>query len=273
MKSFRCVVWIVLFVVCVYYSLSLGCHFLTHGTLTFFLLGIAQNQLQNYVIDGVNDDGTLFFDTESQFSVAVDQTSDDADLDADFDRLLPRFFNNPANQRLLDHDASLIPGSPFSKPGVRSSSRPAEPLVMASYVSGVAFLGSIAIVVFLLFNAVYTYGDNIGRVIIEMILALLSFFGLFWNLYFTVSSLFKCFIPSKAFLTNTKYCSIIPETKPPEAEWLDVTIQIPVYKESLVEVLMPTLRSCATSRDYYQQQTNRRCNIVVCDDGMMAFCK
>lgn len=142
---------------------------------------------------------------------------------------------------------------------------------MASYVSGFAFLGSIAIVVFLLFNAVYTYTDNIGRIIIEMILALLSFFGLFWNLYFTVSSIFKCFIPSKAFLTNTKYCSIIPETKSPEADWLDVTIQIPVYKESLVDVLMPTLRSCAASRDYYEKCTNKCCNIVVCDDGMMAL--
>lgn len=105
-----------------------------------------------------------------------------------------------------------------------------------------------------------------------MILALLSFFGLFWNSYFTIAMIFKCFIPKKAFLANTKYCSIIPETKSDNAQWLEVTIQIPVYKESLHEVLMPTLKSCLASRDYYRAKSGgARCNIVVCDDGMMAF--
>jgi cellulose synthase/poly-beta-1,6-N-acetylglucosamine synthase-like glycosyltransferase len=102
-------------------------------------------------------------------------------------------------------------------------------------------------------------------------LALLSFFGLFWNSYFIVSSICKCFIPAKAFRTNTKYCSIIPEIKSPKASWLDVTIQIPVYKESLHEVMMPTLKSCITARDFYRSNTGARCNIVICDDGMMAY--
>lgn len=105
----------------------------------------------------------------------------------------------------------------------------------------------------------------------EVFLATLSFFGLFWNSYFIVSSIFKCFIPTQAFRSNTKYCSIIPETKSPEASWLDVTIQLPVYKESLHEVIMPTLRSCIESRDYYANKTGARCNIVICDDGIMAF--
>lgn len=116
----------------------------------------------------------------------------------------------------------------------------------------------------------YTY-PLLKLLSVECFLAVLSFFGLFWNSYFIISSILKCFIPVKAFLTNTKYCSIIPETKAPEAAWLDVTIQIPVYKESLCEVLMPTLKSCILSRDYYQKNTGARCNIVICDDGMMAF--
>jgi cellulose synthase/poly-beta-1,6-N-acetylglucosamine synthase-like glycosyltransferase len=66
---------------------------------------------------------------------------------------------------------------------------------------------------------------------------------------------------------------MIPEQKPPNAAWSTVTIQIPVYKESLQEVLMPTLKSCMKSRDYYTRKTGARCNIVVCDDGMMAFLK
>ena len=52
---------------------------------------------------------------------------------------------------------------------------------------------------------------------------------------------------------------------------MNVTIQIPVYKEGLKEVLMPTLNSCMAARDYYVKQTGARCNIVVCDDGMMAM--
>ena len=116
----------------------------------------------------------------------------------------------------------------------------------------------------------YKY-KTIGRIIVEIVLALISFFGLFWNSYFVVSMIFKCFIPAKAFLTNTKYCTIIPEEKLPTQEWLDVTIQIPVYKESLHEVLMPTLKSCLTARDHYRRVTNNtaKCNIVLCDDGMM----
>jgi len=174
--------------------------------------------------------------------------------------------------QLLDNDASLIPGSPFSKPPNRRSNRPSEPLSIAKYASSCAFLFTIGFVVYLLMVPFWYY-TSIGRIIVEMILALLSFFGLFWNSYFVTAMVFKCFIPKKAFLANTKYCSIIPETKSENAEWLDVTIQIPVYKESLHEVLMPTLKSCLASRDYYHAKSGARCNIVVCDDGMMAFLK
>jgi len=184
------------------------------------------------------------------------------------------YFNNP-NRRLLDNDASLIPGSPFSKPPNQASNRPNEPLAIAKYASTVASVLTMGWVAFLLFAAIWNY-QSVGRIIVEVILSLFAFFGLFWNSYFIVSSIFKCFIPRKAFTSNTKYCSIIPENKRPESDWLDVTIQIPVYKESLKEVMMPTLQSCMKARDYYRTHaTNHgipiRCNIVICDDGMMAF--
>jgi cellulose synthase/poly-beta-1,6-N-acetylglucosamine synthase-like glycosyltransferase len=232
---------------------------------------------QNYAIDGIpadcNTNGTLFFTDNDEFHTSGSRNSSDSTEVGWWESETngaPRFFNNP-NKRLLDADASLIPGSPFSKPAVRPSNRPREPLRVARFASSLAFLGTFGTVVFLFFTAIYTYQDNIGRIIVEMILSLLSFFGIFWNMYFTVSSILKCFIPSQAFKTNTKYCSIIPETKDPREEWLHVTIQIPVYKESLVEVLMPTLRSCIASRDEYQKSTGAACNIVICDDGMMAM--
>jgi len=212
-------------------------------------------------------------DVNSLFSEGDDETANLLTEDEE-DRLNEkrRFFSNP-NKRLLDQDASLIPGSPFSKPANRASLRPAEPLAIAKYASTLAFFLTFGWVVGLIFVAAST-NTTITRLVIEIILALLSFMGLFWNSYFTIASIFKCFIPAAAFKTNTKYCSIIPERKSEADQWLEVTIQIPVYKESLLEVLMPTLKSCQASRDYYQRKSGGgRCNIVVCDDGMMNFLK
>eukprot|EP00977_Amphora_coffeiformis_P015377 scaffold4510_cov183-Amphora_coffeaeformis.AAC.62 len=222
-------------------------------------------------------------DLDDLFSVVEDDTmSEDGSLFAEQDELdeydenpfalveKVNYFNIPNNAGLLDNDASLIPGSPFSKPGNRRSTRPSEPLGLAKLASVIAFIGTIGWVAGLIFLATFNY-NNVGRIVVEILLAIIAFLGLFWNTYFVVSSICKCFIPAKAFTTNTKFCSIIPETKPDYAEWLDVTIQIPVYKESLQEVLMPTLKSCMAARDYYATKARVRCNIVVCDDGMMAF--
>jgi cellulose synthase/poly-beta-1,6-N-acetylglucosamine synthase-like glycosyltransferase len=204
-----------------------------------------------------DDDGSLFdSDDETHQHVFAPTTNN-------------KYFANP-NKRLLDENASLIPGSPFSKPSVKKSNRPSEPLSIAKYASVFAFLISVGWVIGLILAAAFRY-DSAGRIVIEVLLSLLSFFGLYWNTYFICASFCKCLIPATAFTTNTKYCSIIPEAKPPNAEWLQVTIQIPVYKESLHEVLMPTLKSCIKARNYYRKMSNVRCNIVVCDDGMMAF--
>mmetsp|Transcript_26872 Transcript_26872/g.62842 ORF Transcript_26872/g.62842 Transcript_26872/m.62842 type:complete len:849 (+) Transcript_26872:104-2650(+) len=155
---------------------------------------------------------------------------------------------------------------------MNATNRPSDPLSIAIYTSELAFLMTIGIVAFLLFNAIWS-NNAWGRVLVEIILALIAFIGLFWNVYFTVSSIMKCFIPAKAFRTNTKYCSVIPENKPKHADWMSVTIQIPVYKESLQEVLMPTLKSCMSARDHYERNSGAKCNIVLADDGMMAYLK
>ena len=152
------------------------------------------------------------------------------------------------------------------------TNRPTEPLSIAFYTSMLAFSITLGVVCFLLIWAIWHY-TTIGLIIVECILALIAFIGLFWNIYFSVASIMKCFIPAKAFQSNTKYCSVIPENKPKHAEWMNVTIQIPVYKESLQEVLMPTLKSCMISRNHYAKNSGAKCNIVLCDDGMMVFLK
>lgn len=205
-----------------------------------------------------NDDDSFFGSEEDYDS--------DAEMEDENKQL---YFQNP-NAAVLDRDAVNIPGSPWAKPATRKSNRPSEPLPIAKYTSGLAFMIAFGWVIFLVLMAIWNH-DNIGRIIVEIFLAILSFFGLFWNSYFTVSSIAKCFIPAKAFKQNTKYFSMIPEQKQPGDEWLDVTIQIPVYKESLQEVLMPTLKSCMKARDYYISHSQAHCNIVVCDDGIMAY--
>jgi len=206
-----------------------------------------------------HDDDASFFGSEGSY--------DSDDEDADFNKKL--YYQNP-NAELLDQDATNIPGSPWAKPATRKSNRPTEPLPIAKYASTLAFLLAFGWVVFLVVMAIWNH-DSIGRNIVEIFLACISFFGLFWNSYFTVSSIFKCFIPARAFKSNTKYFSMIPEQKQPGDEWLNVTIQIPVYKESLQEVLMPTLKSCMKARDHYTSHSQAQCNIVVCDDGIMAY--
>jgi hypothetical protein len=198
------------------------------------------------------------------------------DYDDDYDDTRPTVYVDPKKQALLNEDVHQIPGSPWAKPAYRGtrSNRPTEPLAVAKYASTIAFGLTLGWVGYLFLSSIWNYTSP-GRVVVEMFLAVLSFFGLFWNLYFCVSSICKCFIPKKAFQTNTKYCSIIPEPKNPNDAWLDVTIQIPVYKESLKDVLMPTLKSVMRSRNHYIANTGgtATCNIVVCDDGMMAFLK
>lgn len=216
-------------------------------------------------LDELFASGAHLHDEDEDGSLFDEQLESDDD---DYYEGSGRFF--AGNRRLLDNDASLIPGSPFSKPMNRVSNRPSEPLALAKYASLLAFAVTLGWVGFLFFVAVWNY-TNIGRIVVECLLAVLAFFGLFWNSYFIVSSIFKCFIPARAFKTNTKYCSIVPERKPRETPWLDVTIQIPVYKEDLQEVMMPTLDSCMKARDNYLKTTGARCNIVVCDDGLMNY--
>ena len=119
---------------------------------------------------------------------------------------------------------------------MNATNRPQEPLSIARYTSMISFLLTLCAVGGMVFIAIW-YFVSVGRVIVEILLAIIAFIGLFWNMYFTVSSIMKCFIPKKAFQSNTKYCSVIPENKPKHAEWMDVTIQIPGKYYTLTLVL------------------------------------
>mmetsp|Transcript_26273 Transcript_26273/g.37335 ORF Transcript_26273/g.37335 Transcript_26273/m.37335 type:complete len:926 (-) Transcript_26273:55-2832(-) len=203
----------------------------------------------------------LMLDDESLFDDSDDEFMDD-------DEEFQRTGSGQQSSAFFNKDVHNIPGSPWAKPSLRHGSRPTEPLSIAKYASTLSFIVTVAMVVYLFIVSAWFY-SAVGRVIVECILAVFTFFGLFWNVYFTISSFMKCFIPADCFRNNGKYHSVKPEAKHPTDDWMSVTIQIPVYKESLQEVLGPTLKSCIKARDHYRNNTATSCNIVVCDDGMM----
>jgi hypothetical protein len=95
-------------------------------------------------------------DDESLFSGSGDEDSAAILDEAFMESQGRRYFSNP-NKHLLDTDASLIPGSPFSKPPNKPSNRPKEPLSIAKYASTLAFLLTISWVGSLFFFAIWNY--------------------------------------------------------------------------------------------------------------------
>jgi hypothetical protein len=73
-----------------------------------------------------------------------------------------RYFNNPRKRR-IDTDTSMIPGSPFSKPPNKPSTRPKEPLAIAKYASTLAFLLTFSLIGLLFFFAVSNY-TSVSRI-------------------------------------------------------------------------------------------------------------
>jgi cellulose synthase/poly-beta-1,6-N-acetylglucosamine synthase-like glycosyltransferase len=55
------------------------------------------------------------------------------------------------------------------------------------------------------------------------------------------------------------------------ATWPSVTIQIPVFREPFDAVIRPTLESARAAAQRYREKTGARCNVLVCDDGLLCF--
>jgi hypothetical protein len=106
-----------------------------------------------------DDTDSLLSDEDGDHRLLVDESDSNWQDDYDFEESMnrqPKFFNNP-NKRLLDHDASLIPGSPFSKPPNKPSNRPSEPLAIAKYASVTSALVTLGWICFLIYNALDFY--------------------------------------------------------------------------------------------------------------------
>jgi cellulose synthase/poly-beta-1,6-N-acetylglucosamine synthase-like glycosyltransferase len=55
--------------------------------------------------------------------------------------------------------------------------------------------------------------------------------------------------------------------------WPSVTIQIPIFREGFEDVIRPTLDAAREAARRYREKTGARCNVLVCDDGLLYFAR
>ncbi|KAF4951030.1 hypothetical protein FGADI_7767 [Fusarium gaditjirri] len=118
-----------------------------------------------------------------------------------------------------------------------------------------------------LLNEYYWDGDATRFALVSTIPPL-TLFSLFFFLVL-VTSLFQLFLPVSVCLKNSRFHSAI---KPNPKRHIDyelphITIQMPVYKEGLKGVIVPTMISVMAAIEYYEQQGGTA-SVFINDDGM-----
>ncbi|WVQ83999.1 hypothetical protein IAT38_006144 [Cryptococcus sp. DSM 104549] len=86
-----------------------------------------------------------------------------------------------------------------------------------------------------------------------------------------VGSVFQIIGPIRQVTQKSRYFSGVPP-KRTMGELSHVTVQLPVYKESLEEVIMPTVESLKRAVTTYERQGGS-VGILVCDDGLQLLSK
>lgn len=76
------------------------------------------------------------------------------------------------------------------------------------------------------------------------------------------------FFGARDCMHNSKYYSCIKPTVPVELPM--ITIQMPIYKESFYNVIIPSVESIKKAKDYYTKKGGI-CNIFINDDGYMTL--
>ena len=91
---------------------------------------------------------------------------------------------------------------------------------------------------------------------------------------FAVSTLWHCFHSMRILRGEQAHRSPTFANRPLEIErmtWPSVTIQIPIFREPFDAVIRPTLESARKAAERYREKTGARCNVLVCDDGLLCF--
>lgn len=93
---------------------------------------------------------------------------------------------------------------------------------------------------------------------------------LYYKLQHLIIGTYKLFMDLNIIHSNGKYYSgiEIPDSFINENSYPNITIQLPVYKESLENTIKPTIFSALIEAERYKLETGKICNIIVCDDGL-----
>jgi cellulose synthase/poly-beta-1,6-N-acetylglucosamine synthase-like glycosyltransferase len=91
---------------------------------------------------------------------------------------------------------------------------------------------------------------------------------------FAVNTLWHCFYSMPILRGEQAHRSASFANQPLEngaMTWPSVTIQIPIFREPFDAVIRPTLESARKAAERYREKTSARCNVLVCDDGLLCF--
>src|SRR4030095_8855568 len=91
---------------------------------------------------------------------------------------------------------------------------------------------------------------------------------------FMVNTLWHCFYSMPILRGEQSHRSPTFANRPLEVErvtWPSVTIQVPIFREPFDEAIRPTLESARKAAERYREKTGARCNLLVCDDGLLCF--
>jgi hypothetical protein len=113
----------------------------------------------------------------------------------------------------------------------------------------------------------YKFNTAFGIVnfIFIILFFLLNVSWLYYKLQHIIIGTYKIFMDLKIINSNGKYYSgiEIPNLFINELLYPDITIQIPVYKESLENTIKPTILSAIIQSKRYTLETGKKCIILV----------
>lgn len=117
----------------------------------------------------------------------------------------------------------------------------------------------------------YQWDKGMLRFALVATVPIFSIFSLFFAVVIA-GSLFQLFGPLTYVRSNSRFYSAKPPKRGryPNIELPHITIQMPVYKEGLKGVIMPTVESLMTAIKYYEAQGGTA-SIYVNEDGMQAI--
>ncbi len=114
-----------------------------------------------------------------------------------------------------------------------------------------------------------------SRTVIDYFFMVISFVSFIYPLQYVYDNIWlmrrdvRNILRGKA-LVNRKFYMNYSRTDYDEAELMDVTVSIPVYKENN-DVIFTTIESSIKAVDYYVKGSNRYGNVIISDDGLAGF--